>query len=147
MLTEWQTADARNDRERISRVRQVAEDLFKPRQQTVSADVPTSAPDVASSPEHQPRRQPRIFAIPPQWPINTAKVEAPAEPRPIRRKAAIRRESRAIPAAQLGRVRALTNYGMTQQQVAELYGVTVEEVERIIRPGSPSHILIPAPGR
>jgi predicted transcriptional regulator len=62
LLTEWQTANARNDRERISRVRQVAEDLFKPRQQTVSADVPTSAPDVASSPEHQPRRQPRIFA-------------------------------------------------------------------------------------
>jgi len=147
LLTEWQTANARNDRERISRVRQTAEDLFKPRQQTVSADVPTSAPDVASSPEHQPRRQSRIFAIPPQRPISTAKVEAPAEPKPILRKAAIRRESREIPAAQLGRVRALTNYGMTQQQVAELYGVTVEEVERIIRPGSPSHILIPAPGR
>jgi hypothetical protein len=121
LLTEWQTADARNDRERISRVRQVAEDLFKPRQQTVSADVPTSAPDVASSPEHQPRRQPRIFAIPPQRPISTSKVEPPAEPKPIRRKAAIMRESLEIPAAQLGRVRALTNYGMTQQQVAELY--------------------------
>ena len=137
MLTEWQTANARNDRERISRVRQVAEDLFKPRQQTVSADVPTSAPAVAS-PEHQPRRQPRIFAIPPQRPISTAKVEAPAEPKPIRRKAAIRRESREIPAAQLGRVRALTIYGMTQQQVAELYGVTVEVIERTIsRPDYP----------
>ena len=90
------------------------------------------------SPEHQPRRQPRIFAIPPQRPISTAKVEAPAEPRPIRRKAAIRRESREIPAAQLGRVRALTNYGMTQQQVAELYGVTVEVIERTIsRPDYP----------
>ena len=138
MLTEWQTADARNDRERISRVRQVAEDLFKPRQQTASADVPTSAPDVASSPEHQPRRQPRIFAIPPQRPISTAKVEAPAEPKPILRKAAIRRESREIPAAQLGRVRALTNYGMTQQQVAELYEVTVDVIERTIsRPDYP----------
>jgi len=139
LLTEWQTANARNDRERISRVRQVAEDLFKPRQQTVSADVPTSAPDVASSPpEHQPRRQPRIFAIPPQRPISTATVEAPAEPKPILRKAAIRHESREIPAAQLGRVRALTNYGMTQQQVAELYGVTVEVIERTIsRPDYP----------
>ena len=132
MLTEWQTANARNDRERISRVRQVAEDLFKPRQQTVSADVKTSAPDVPSSAEHQPRRQPRIFAILPQRPISAAKVEAPAEPKPIRRRAAIRRESRDIPAPQLGRVRALANYGMTQDQVAELYGVTVDEIERIM---------------
>ena len=46
--------------------------------------------------------------------------------------------SREIPAAQLGRVRALTNYGMTQQQVAELYGVTVELIERTIsRPDYP----------
>ena len=133
MLTEWQTADARNDRERISRVRQVAEDLFKPRQQTASADVPTSAPDVASSPEHQPRRQPRIFAIPPQMSTSMAKAAAPAEPKPIRRRAVIRRENREIPAPQLGRVRALTNYGMSQEQVAELYGVTVDDIERIMR--------------
>ena len=132
MLTEWQTADARNDRERISRVRQVAEDLFKPRQQTASADVPTSAPDVASSPEHQPRRPPRIFVISPQRPISTAKVEAPAEPKPIRREAAIRRETREIPAAEHLRVHTLTSYGMTREQVAELYGVTVGEIERII---------------
>ena len=77
LLTEWQTANARNDRDRISRARQVAEDLFKPRQQTASADAPTSGPDVASSTEHQPRREPRIFAIPPQRPIIMAKVQAP----------------------------------------------------------------------
>jgi hypothetical protein len=48
------------------------------------------------------------------------------------------RESLEIPAAQLGRVRALTNYGMTQRQVAELYGVTVEVIERTIsRPDYP----------
>jgi hypothetical protein len=45
----------------------------------------------------------------------------------------IRRETREIPATQLGRVRALTRYGMTRAQVAELYGVTVDEIERIIR--------------
>jgi hypothetical protein len=90
----------------------------------------------ASSPEHQPRRQPRIFAIPPQWPINTAKVEAPAEPKPTRRRATVRRETRDIPASQHGRVRALTSYGMTREQVAELYRVTVDEIERIMsRPG------------
>jgi hypothetical protein len=50
----------------------------------------------------------------------------------MRRTAAIRRETREIPASQHGRVRALTNYGMTPEQVAELYGVTVDEIERII---------------
>jgi hypothetical protein len=132
LLTEWQTATARNDRERISRVRQVAEDLFKPRQQTVSADVPTSAPDVASSPEHRPRRQPRIFAIPPQMPTIAVKAAAPDQMQ-MRRRAAIRRETRKIPASQHGRVRTLTMYGMTQEQAAELYGVTVDEIERISR--------------
>ena len=131
MLTEWQTANARNDRERISRVRQNAEDLFKPRQQTLRADAPTSAPDAASSAEQQPRRQPRIFAIPSQMPMREAKVEPETVQKQIWGRPAIRRETREIPS-----VRALTSYGMTQEQVAELYGVTVDEIERIMsRPG------------
>ena len=129
MLTEWQSAIDRNDRQRINSARQAAEDLFKPRQETTRADAPTSAPNAASSAEHQPRRQPRIFTIP----LGAAKVEVPAEPKPLRRTAVIRRETREIPATQLGRVRALTRYGMTRAQVAELYGVTVDEIERIIR--------------
>ena len=63
----------------------------------------------------------------------TAKVEPAAEPKQKRRTAAIRRETRGIPASQFGRVRALASYGMTQAQVADLYGVTVHEIERIIR--------------
>ena len=65
-------------------------------------------------------------------PMTTAKVEPAAEPKQIRRKAATKREVREIPASQFGRVRALASYGMTQAQVAELYGVTVREIERII---------------
>jgi hypothetical protein len=133
LLTEWQTADARNDRQRINRVRQVAEDLFKARQQTVRADVPTSHPNTPSSAEHQPRRQPRIFAIPSQMPTSAPKIEAPIDQNQVRRKAAIRCETREIPASQYGRVRTLTMYGMTQEQAAALYGVTVDEIERISR--------------
>jgi len=33
---------------------------------------------------------------------------------------------------QIGRVRALATYGMTTAQVAELYGVTVDEIERVL---------------
>ena len=65
-------------------------------------------------------------------PMTTAKVEPAAEPKQIRRKAATKREVREIPASQFGRVHTLTKYGMTQAQVAELYGVTVQEIERII---------------
>jgi hypothetical protein len=133
LLTEWQTANARNDRERNSRVRQNAEDLFKPRQQTVHADAPTSAPDAASSAEQQPRRQPRIFAIPSPMSMREAKVEPETVQKQIQGRPAIRREIREIPTSQHGRVRALTSYGMTREQVAELYGVTVDEVERIMK--------------
>jgi hypothetical protein len=133
LLSEWQTATARDDRETVNRARQNAEDLFKPRQQTVRADVPTSAPDAPSSAENPPRRQPRIFAIPPQMPTSVAKVEALTGQKQVGRRAAIRRETREIPASQHGRVRALTSYGMTREQVAEIYGVTVEEIERVAR--------------
>ena len=69
--------------------------------------------------------------------MDTAKVEPAATPKQIRRTAAIRRETRQIPVSQFGRVRALTSYGMTQAQVAELYGVTVQEIERIIGRSGP----------
>jgi hypothetical protein len=132
--TDWQTASAHHDRERINRARQDAEDLFAPR--LALADAPTSAPNDAPSAEHQPRRQPRIFAIPSVAPMTIAKVEPAAEPKLIRRKAAIKREAREIPVSQFGRVRALTKYGMTQAQVADLYEVTIDEIGRVIR--SPS---------
>jgi hypothetical protein len=128
--TVWQTASARTDRERINRTRQNAEDLFKPKQQPARADVATSAPNDAPSAEHQPRR---LFAIQPVVPMNTANVEPAAEPKQIRRTAAIGRETREIPASQFGRVRTLTKYGMTRAQVADLYGVIVDEIERVIR--------------
>ena len=92
-----------------------------------------SAPNVASSTETQPRRQPRIFSIPPAVPISAAKVEPGAEPKQIRRKVTAERETGEIPVSQFGRVRTLTSYGMTRAQVAELYGVAVDEIDRIIR--------------
>jgi hypothetical protein len=131
-VTEWQSADDRNGREKITRARQAAEDLFKPTQQDNGSDVlrPASAGTPA---EPEPRRQPRIFAVPPRAPI-TAPVERPAGPKQIQRKAvATKHQTRAVPPSQVGRVRALTNYGMTPAQVADLYDVSLGEIERIIR--------------
>ena len=38
-----------------------------------------------------------------------------------------------IPRSQAARIRAWLRYGMTAQQVAEVYGVAVDEVERGLR--------------
>jgi hypothetical protein len=131
LLTEW-PLDDHTDREKLDRARRNAEDLFKPRPQSGPADTTAPAENSITSAEHQPRRQPRIFRIPPVVPMSAAKGEAPAEPKSTRRQRTVRRNTRAIPASQFGRVRALASYGMTQAQVAELYGVGVDEIERII---------------
>jgi hypothetical protein len=66
-------------------------------------------------------------------PMSVANTERHTEPKPIRQRTAARRETREIPASQFGRVRALTSYGMTRAQVAQLYGVAVDEIDRVIR--------------
>jgi hypothetical protein len=70
--------------------------------------------------------------IPPVVPMTAAKAVPPAEPKPIKRRSAVKRQPLHIPPSQFGRVRALANYGMTQAQVAELYGVGLDEIERIV---------------
>jgi hypothetical protein len=130
LQTDWQTADARNDRDRIDRARQEAENLFRPKQaapHTEAAEVNGSSPT-----DSHPPRQPRVFRIPPVVPMATAGGGAPtARVRPPRQRPE-RRATHKIPASQFGRVRALAAYGMTRTQVAELYGVGIDEVERIL---------------
>jgi hypothetical protein len=70
--------------------------------------------------------------IPPVVPMKAAKTVVPAEPKPIKQRPAAKRAALHIPPSQFGRVRALANYGMTQAEVAEVYGVEVGEVERIV---------------
>jgi hypothetical protein len=135
-VTEWQSADERNNRERIDRARQAAEDLFKRAPHDSAPELSTSAPNDASPVEPQPRRQPRIFTIPPQVP-KSAEIEPPVETKPMPRRPVARRPAGAVPPSQIGRVRALATYGMTQEQVADLYGVTVGEIERVLK--GPAH--------
>jgi hypothetical protein len=65
-------------------------------------------------------------------PMTAAKAVSAAEPKPIKRRPPVKRQPLRIPPSQFGRVRALANYGMTQAEVAELYGVAVGEIERIV---------------
>ena len=123
----------RADREKIDRARQNAENLFKPRPQSGPADTAASTQNSTPLAATQPQRQPRIFRIPPAAPMKASVAEKPAPPKPMRSQHSVRRKTGAIPPSQFGRVRTLANYGMTQAQVAELYGVGVDEIERIIQ--------------
>ena len=134
MLTEWPRSDARNDRERIDRARQDAENLFKPRARPPTAPTAETSGS-ASNPVadgQQTKRQPRIFMVPPVVPMGEPKAANTTEPKPVQRRRAAKREIRRIPPSQFGRVRALANYGMTQAEVAGLYGVSIGEIERIV---------------
>jgi hypothetical protein len=42
---------------------------------------------------------------------------------------------RETPRSQFGRIRAWAKYGMTAAQVAQVCGVAIGEIERILRPG------------
>ena len=130
MLTEWPRSADHSDRQRIDRARQDAENLFRPRPPTREVLAPTL--NGTGSAEEQPQRQPRIFMIPAAVPMKAAKSVLPEEPKPIKQRPAAKRSALHIPPSQFGRVRALANYGMTQAEVAEVYGVEVGEIERIV---------------
>jgi hypothetical protein len=130
-VTEWHEADERINRDKMNRARQAAEALFKPIRQVSDRQAPQATGNGTGSTEQQAKRQPRIFTIPPRLPAAAA-AEAPPRPELAPRAPAARRGRGTVPSSQFGRVRVLATYGMTTEQVAELYGVTADEVERIL---------------
>ncbi len=107
-----------DDRERINRARQAAEALFAPKPRTTETSVSSGQPPAGQA-APAPRR------------LSTAVV--------VRREALRPPDARnppaaaEIPAAQLARIHAWVKYGMTVAQVAEVYGVAIAEIERMLR--------------
>jgi hypothetical protein len=105
------------DRERISRARKAAEALFTSKQ---SANPPSARGPAAE------RRKPRVLQIiSPTLADRNDELEAPpvvSEP-----------PAREIPRAEFARIRTWVKYGMTAAQVAQIYGVAVADIERILR--------------
>ena len=108
-----------DDRQQITRAREAAEALFRPKRQAIEPSVPETPPSVDSS-----ARKPRVLTIAPPAPVH-AEGEAPVSPK--------RQMTPKIPRSQFDRVRIWVKYGMTASQVAEVYGVPVGEIERILR--------------
>jgi hypothetical protein len=111
-----------DDRERIPSARQAAEALFTPKRQPVEPSVSDSVP----SPE-QPARKPRVLSILSPAPVRNEEVAPPVNPEP--------RTTRQIPRSHHARIRTWVDYGLTIPQVAEVYGVAVGVIERIVRQG------------
>ncbi len=66
-----------------------------------------------------------MLGILPTAPVRVEEVKTPVTPG--------QQMPRAIPPSQFSRIRALVKYGMTVAQVADVYGVAVRDVERILR--------------
>lgn len=121
--------DHRSDTVRV-RAREAAEALFKPKPSAPHVPV-SSAPEAAGTPEPPPQQQrkPRIIAIPPPPP--RAPSPPPRDTAPARH-AAKPSASGKIDEADYGRIRALATHGLTLVQVAELYDVPLQTIERIV---------------
>ncbi len=110
--------DARgDDRERLTRA---AEALFTPKQQ-----VPEQSTKGGTVRAGEPVRKPRVLPTLPKAAVHQEELEAPISPRP--------ETTAKIARPQFARIRTLVRYGMTARQVAEVYGVSVGEIERILR--------------
>ena|ERR1700730_1601411 len=103
---------------RITSARRAADALFKPQ------SVEPSASDPAPSAE-RPARKPRVLSILSPAPVRNDEVAAPVDPEP--------RTARQIPRSHHARIRIWVDYGLTVPQVAEVYGVAVGVIERILR--------------
>jgi hypothetical protein len=109
-----------NDRERINRARQAAEALFQPKPPVAQPSIakPPPAADPSTS-------QPRMLRPSSSAPVRHAAAEAPVNREPP--------TPPEIPASRYSRIRAWVKYGMTIPQVAQIYGVAVDEIKRIVR--------------
>jgi len=109
-----------SDRDQAVSARQAAEALFTPKPQTLKQ--PEVTPGSSANPS---LRRPRVLGISAPEPQRQEDV-APLRPATTHKR---------IVDAEASRVRTWLKYGMTVGQVAKVYGVTLMEVQRVLREG------------
>lgn len=103
------------------RARQAAEALFAPKKRNAEPAAPAIRPAIAQ-PAPTPPRPPEPRSVdrePRRQPVTASSGRTPASPE--------------IPPAHLTRIRTWLKYGMTIDEVANVYGVEVGEIERMLR--------------
>jgi hypothetical protein len=116
-----------NDRERANKARQAAEALFAPKPRAVEAPV---APTRKAA-DNRVSVAPRISTPP------VARSEPPVTRKsgailPATRNSNKESPARKIPVAHIARIRTWLRYGMKIAEVAQVYGVEIEEIERAL---------------
>jgi hypothetical protein len=118
--------DNRGDnRERSTNARQAAEALFSPKRKPP----PEQPAQEAARPDGEVVRKPRVLTISAPAPVDHQSAAHHESASPTKPK---RQATPKIASSQFARIRAWVQYGMTAQQVAEMFGVTVGEIERIV---------------
>jgi hypothetical protein len=108
--------------ERITKARRAAEALFTSKRQVTKQSISDSLPSV-----DKPAHKPRVLKALSPAPVRPERAEAPVEPQG--------RIASEIPTSHFARIRTWVKYGMTAGQVAGIYGVAVDVIERILRQG------------
>ena len=119
MLDRSQLED--QERGRNTNARQAAEALFTPKRVTpehLFRETPASSDEQV--------RRPRVLAI-------SGTVPGPSQVEDKGPTSPNQQIPPKIPRSQFAVIRTWLRYGMTAQQVAEVYGVAVDEIERIVR--------------
>jgi hypothetical protein len=119
LFSRKQQSHPRSDgRERIVQARQAAEALFtKPQVGMLTVSELGKTAKTARKPRALPMISPLV-------PVLSDEAETAIAPSP---------PAGEIPRSQLARIRGWVKYGMTIAQVAQVYGVAVAEIERILR--------------
>jgi hypothetical protein len=135
---DWQITNHPDDRDQIKKARDAANALFKPKRLVSPPEVPLGAATGASTPEQRVARQPRIIAIPSVSAVGREIAKISTDPARTP-KAAMRRPRAKIPPSEHDRVRTLVTYGMNLDEVARLYSVPMNVIERIVADGTDDH--------
>lgn len=121
-------ADAHGSDHQVTSARHAAEALFKPKAQ--EGRPPTD--DQPAPTEDARQRKPRILTASPATHVLRAAPEVPATLPNTQQKAVRRQRAAKILASDYNRIRTLATYGMTHEQIAELYEVPLSEVMKIV---------------
>jgi hypothetical protein len=106
------------DRQRIAQARAAAEALFSPKQPPAVQPAADGGSAAAPVP-----RKPRILGITPAHHLNSVASPRYDDPTP----------TPTISPAQIARLRAYLDYGMTIAQAATVYGVAASEIEHALQ--------------
>ena len=124
-------ADAHGSDHQVTSARHAAEALFKPKAQDGRIEGRPPTADIPASTEEPLQRKPRILTASPATHVLGGAPEAATPPNTQQR--AVRRQRVAkIPRCDYKRIKTLATYGMTREQIAELYEVRLSEVVRIV---------------